>query len=455
MEPLRRIASVGVGLIGGSLALALRRAGLVGEVVGIGRSQANLDTALARGIVDRAGTDPTLVAGCELVVLATPGAALAPMAAAIAPHLAADAIVSDAGGVSQAWSWPCSAALAGGRASSAPPDRRTEDSGRGRGRPGPVPRRARVRPGRRHRPDALPRARALGGGRHGRGRDVAAATSCWRSPAVPHLLAFALTAAAGHGRRAPARSGSFAFAGPCSRARRAWPRNSPEMWRDILLANAHRRCRARAGRRPCGARRAQQAVAWAATAPGCNSSCGPCPRSCAASFERAGKEPTVVAPAGRSGATRQHQVPGDKSIAHRALFGGIARHGRDPRRRPRPGQQLDHARAAPRRRHRARGRRVRVTGQGFAGLRAPGAVLDCGNPAHDAALGGDPFARPFTGARQRRLARKRPMPHRRGRSRAWARWSRRRTSHRRLTVRGGGSAEELQLSVASAQVRPR
>jgi len=99
MEPLRRIAIVGVGLIGGSLALALRRAGLVAEVVGIGRTQQNLDVALARGIVDRAATDPALVAGCELVLLATPGAVLAPTAAAVAPHLDAGAIVTDAGSV--------------------------------------------------------------------------------------------------------------------------------------------------------------------------------------------------------------------------------------------------------------------------------------------------------------------------------------------------------------------
>ena len=53
---LRKIVIVGVGLIGGSCALALKRAGAVGEVVGVGRTRTNLDTALERGIIDRALT---------------------------------------------------------------------------------------------------------------------------------------------------------------------------------------------------------------------------------------------------------------------------------------------------------------------------------------------------------------------------------------------------------------
>ena len=48
-----RVAVIGVGLIGGSLSLAAREAGLFGRVTGVGRGAANLETALARGIVDR------------------------------------------------------------------------------------------------------------------------------------------------------------------------------------------------------------------------------------------------------------------------------------------------------------------------------------------------------------------------------------------------------------------
>ena len=49
-----KLAVVGVGLIGGSCALALRRAGAVGSVVGVGRTAVNLDEAMRLGIIDRA-----------------------------------------------------------------------------------------------------------------------------------------------------------------------------------------------------------------------------------------------------------------------------------------------------------------------------------------------------------------------------------------------------------------
>ena len=63
----------GVGLIGGSLALIARRAGVVGKVVGLGRSQANLDVALDRGMIDLATRDPVEAArGADLMMLAVP-----------------------------------------------------------------------------------------------------------------------------------------------------------------------------------------------------------------------------------------------------------------------------------------------------------------------------------------------------------------------------------------------
>ena len=69
----RQMTVCGVGLIGGSLALIARRAGLVGKVVGLGRSQANLDVALERGMIDVATRDPVEAArGADLVVLAVP-----------------------------------------------------------------------------------------------------------------------------------------------------------------------------------------------------------------------------------------------------------------------------------------------------------------------------------------------------------------------------------------------
>ena len=102
---LGKLVVVGVGLIGGSLALALKRRGLVDEVVGVGRSQANLDEALAAGIVDRALTftqDWTPeVADADLVVVATPVAQVPSVLAALAGQLGAATIVTDAGSTKQ------------------------------------------------------------------------------------------------------------------------------------------------------------------------------------------------------------------------------------------------------------------------------------------------------------------------------------------------------------------
>ena len=69
----RQMTIVGVGLIGGSLALAARQAGAVQTVVGVGRSAANREVALARGLVDRATDDLSSgVRDADLVVLAVP-----------------------------------------------------------------------------------------------------------------------------------------------------------------------------------------------------------------------------------------------------------------------------------------------------------------------------------------------------------------------------------------------
>ena len=89
-----RVAVIGVGLIGGSFALALKAAGACSHVTGIGRSAANLDLAKARGIVDAIGTD---AADADLVLVATPVAQYARVLSALAPRLRPSAIVTDAG----------------------------------------------------------------------------------------------------------------------------------------------------------------------------------------------------------------------------------------------------------------------------------------------------------------------------------------------------------------------
>ena len=95
---IERLAIVGVGLIGGSLAAALRESGAVGTVVGIGRSQATLDEARTLGLIDHGFTDAaTGVRGADMVVLAMPVGQTGRMLAAIAPGVGPDAIVTDAG----------------------------------------------------------------------------------------------------------------------------------------------------------------------------------------------------------------------------------------------------------------------------------------------------------------------------------------------------------------------
>ena len=94
----KKIAIFGVGLIGGSFALALREAGAAGEVVGFGRSGATLQQAMQLGIIDRIGSDLAVELGdADLVLLATPVGQMADLMARIAPHLGAHTLVTDGG----------------------------------------------------------------------------------------------------------------------------------------------------------------------------------------------------------------------------------------------------------------------------------------------------------------------------------------------------------------------
>jgi len=98
MPLIRRLAIVGVGLIGGSLARALREAGEVGEVVGCGRSRPNLDRAVELGVIDRYSHDAAEAAeGADMVVLAVPLGAMQSTFGALQGHLADDVVVTDAG----------------------------------------------------------------------------------------------------------------------------------------------------------------------------------------------------------------------------------------------------------------------------------------------------------------------------------------------------------------------
>lgn len=95
---LRKLVVCGVGLIGGSFALALKQAKAVIEVVGIDRDPLTLDAAMHRGVVDAVAADwPEAMAGADLVMLGMPVGQMAPVMAALAPHLAPDTVITDGG----------------------------------------------------------------------------------------------------------------------------------------------------------------------------------------------------------------------------------------------------------------------------------------------------------------------------------------------------------------------
>ena len=99
---IQKLVVVGVGLIGGSFALALKAAGEVGRAVGVGRSRANLGQALAMGAIDDVADDlAAAVEGADFVLVTTPVGAMPDVFARIAPKLAPGAVVTDGGSTKQ------------------------------------------------------------------------------------------------------------------------------------------------------------------------------------------------------------------------------------------------------------------------------------------------------------------------------------------------------------------
>ena len=98
----RRVALIGIGLIGASLAHALRQHGLAGHITACARTEATLATARRLDLCDAATLDPAAaVADADLVVLCTPLGAYPDLVRAMAPALAPGATLSDVGSVKQ------------------------------------------------------------------------------------------------------------------------------------------------------------------------------------------------------------------------------------------------------------------------------------------------------------------------------------------------------------------
>lgn len=243
MTPLfARLTVAGVGLIGGSLALAAREAGLVGEVVGFGRSEANLRLARARGVVDRFEREPAAaVAGADAVLLAAPVGACAALAEAFRPHAGPRTLLTDVGSVKGTvvealearWPEP-------GRVVGAHPIAGSEEVGAGAARADLFrDRLCIVTPTAATEPEALASVRRLWEGVGARVEEMDAGTHdaiLARVSHLPHLIAFALVDAVAHARAAGRAVGSYAGSGLLDTTRIAG--SSPEVWRDIVLANA-------------------------------------------------------------------------------------------------------------------------------------------------------------------------------------------------------------------------
>jgi prephenate dehydrogenase len=238
---IERLAVIGVGLIGGSLARALRAEGLVGEVFGCGRSAANLELALELGVIDRFTHDPaTAVRDADLVFLAAPLGAMRPLLAAIAGALRPDAVVTDGGSVKGSVVADALAVFGRMPPHFVPghPIAGTEHSGVAASFPELYRnRRVILTPVAETDPTAIARVRAMWEGVGARVSEmtvahhdqVLAATSH-----LPHMLAFGLVDALA---RMQDNDELFRYAAGGFRDFTRIASSSPVMWRDICIAN--------------------------------------------------------------------------------------------------------------------------------------------------------------------------------------------------------------------------
>ena len=237
-----RMAVAGVGLIGGSLALAAREAGLVREVVGYGRSAANLRLARDRGLVDRVAHEPAdAVAGAQAIVLAVPVGACAALAGTFRAHARAGTVLTDVGSVKAQLVADLEARWAGvGPVVGAHPIAGSEAWGAGAARADLFRGRVCVlTPTPQTDLAALARVRALWEGVGARVEEMPAVVHdaiLARVSHLPHLIAYALVAAVA-GQQIDGRD-PLAYAGSGFRDSTRIAASRAELWRDIALANA-------------------------------------------------------------------------------------------------------------------------------------------------------------------------------------------------------------------------
>ena len=232
---------IGVGLIGGSFALALKQAGLVRQVVGVGRSRQNLRVALQRGVIDRAETNAArAVSTADMVFIGAPVGQMPGIFAQIADHLPAHTIITDAGSTKQD-------VIAAARAHlgvhfkrfvPAHPIAGTENSGAAAAFPELFQNRHLIllpQPDTQAAATRLVRAAWAACGANITLLDAAEHDAIFGAVShLPHLVAFALVNLLSQGRGAGRRLG---FSGGGLRDTVRIAGSSPEMWRDICVAN--------------------------------------------------------------------------------------------------------------------------------------------------------------------------------------------------------------------------
>src|SRR5690554_1234719 len=97
LPEVRRLAIVGTGLLGASVALGLKAAGFTGTVVGHGRRRETVERAVGRGAIDVIADDLTAVGDCDLLLICVPLSAFAAVFDQLAPHVGDRQIITDVG----------------------------------------------------------------------------------------------------------------------------------------------------------------------------------------------------------------------------------------------------------------------------------------------------------------------------------------------------------------------
>jgi prephenate dehydrogenase len=233
------LAIVGTGLIGGSFSLALKQAGAVREVLGVGRNPARLTVARELGLIDRA-VDWAEAGQADCILLALPVGETAAVLKNLAPHLKAGAIVTDAGSTKANVVAAARVALGARFADFVPghPIAGSEQSGPGAARADLYQgKKVVLTPQADTRAAALATVRALwqAAGAQVETLDAALHDRVFAAVShLPHLAAFALVDELT--QRADGDT-FFRFAASGFRDFTRIAGSSPEMWRDIALAN--------------------------------------------------------------------------------------------------------------------------------------------------------------------------------------------------------------------------